>query len=139
MTRTKSQNGRRSRAKGAAFERWVVSELRRVGLPAERNIAQVRTAAREGCDVEGTEWWIECKVGAAPNPFTAYVQAESDRPDHDARPILVAWKRDRHEPMVTAQIHDLAHASAHGKAPEAYRGGEMVTMTFGVWLRMVTP
>jgi hypothetical protein len=102
--RTKSQNGRRSRSKGAAFERWVAAELRRYGVPAERNIAQARTAAREGCDVEDSRWWIECKVGARIDVRGAYLQALHDR---DERPIVVVHKRDRCEVQATIEIRQV--------------------------------
>ncbi len=123
MERTKSQNGRRSRSKGAAFERWVVNELKRKGLEAERNIAQVRTAKREGCDVEGTGWFIECKVGANPDVKAAMEQARSDR-GGDMRPIVVIWKKDRMEPMATFR---------GGTA----RGQLVCTVRFDAWLSLL--
>ena len=133
--RTKSQNGRRSRAKGHAFERWVVAELHRVGLPAERNISQVRTAAREGCDVEGSEWWIECKVGAKPDHRAAHAQASADRDrrDEDERPVVVVWKRDRHEAMATCSLGDISDGGERAGA------GPLVTMRFAEWLEMAAP
>jgi hypothetical protein len=137
--RTKSQNGRRSRAKGHAFERWVVAELQRVGLPAERNIAQVRTAAREGCDVEGSEWWIECKVGAAPDPRAAYAQASADRDRCDEeRPVVVVWKRDRHEAMATCALGDISDGGMWTGV--VWTGAwPLVTMRFADWLELAKP
>ena len=131
MTRTAAQNGRRSRTKGHAFERWVANAMRDAGLPAERNIAQTRSAAREGCDVEGSEWWIECKVGAAPDPRAAYAQALGDRGGDDDRPIVVVWKRDRCEPQATIGLYDAA-LSHRG----LLRVGPLVTMRFVDWLEI---
>lgn len=101
--RTRSQNGRRSRAKGHAFEREVAAAFRPVAPDAERCIAQTRTAAREGCDVEGTPFWIECKVGARPNVLDAMRQATRDRGE-DTRPVLVVAKRDRESVTVTMEL-----------------------------------
>ena len=147
--RTKSQNGKRSRAKGVAFERWVVRELQRIGLPAERNIAQSRTAAREGCDVEGSPWWIECKVGANPSYEAAFLQAVGDQNTQaisarvrDVRPIVVVWRKDRHEAMATFGADETARWCRHVDgdaavwAPDA---APLVTMRFADWLTLVTP
>lgn len=145
--RTKSQNGKRSRAKGVAFERWVVNELKRVGLPAERNLAQSRTAAREGCDVEGSPWWIECKVGANPDPRAAYAQASEDQPpwswptpgrQWSRRPVVIITKRDRCEPMVTMCLSEL-EALHDGTTYEWTSDGPLVTLRFADWLTLVTP
>ncbi len=133
--RTKSQNGRRSVIMGKAFERYTVNELQRIGLPAERNLAQTRSAAREGCDVEGSDYWIECKVGADPDPRAAYAQARRDRGDSDSRPIVVVWKKHWQEPMATLGLWDACACSPHRRA----EGGPLVTMLFADWLALVTP
>lgn len=101
--RTKSQNGRRSRAKGAEWEREVARLLVDIYPNVERNIAQARTARREGCDVEGTRWWIECKVGARPNLLAALRQARSDA-GTDGRPPVVVAKPDRCPPVVVLDL-----------------------------------
>lgn len=108
--RTRSQNARRSRTKGHAFEREVAATLRDVYPEAERCIAQTRTAAREGCDVEGTPFWIECKVGAHPNVLGAMRQARRDRDGRpaseprDMRPVLVVAQRTREPATVTMEL-----------------------------------
>jgi hypothetical protein len=144
--RTKSQNGKRSRTKGQAFERWVVSELQRIGLPAERNIAQVRTAAREGCDVEGSDWWIECGCGADPDPRAKYSQAFNDQlrsPAPHHRAIVVVTKRDRCEALATMSITTAAEAYASSREGRAlgWRPEErpLITMRFADWLDLVKP
>lgn len=78
MTRTRSAIGRQNRARGQAFEREVAKLLRSLWPDAERNIAQARTARREGCDVEGTPWWVECKSGRGIDWRAALEQAERD-------------------------------------------------------------
>lgn len=104
MTRTKSQNGRRSRAKGASWERDLATILRSVYPKAERCIAQSRTAKREGCDVEGTPFWIESKVGARPDILGAVRQAQADT---DGRSVLVVTKQDRGVPLATLPLAEL--------------------------------
>lgn len=134
MTRTAQQNGKRSRTKGHQWERDLVRILQAAGIGCRRNIAQAHTARLEGCDVEDTDYWLEAKCGAKPDPVSAYAQAERDRPDHDARPIVVLWKRDRREPMATLALYDAAH---RGK-PDAYLGGPLVTMTMAAWIETIT-
>jgi len=102
--RTASQNGKRSRDKGHAWEREVAILLRPIWPDAERNIAQSRTAKREGCDVEKTPYWIECKVGAVINLAAAYAQAEADS---DGREVIVIAKADRRRPVVYGNVWSL--------------------------------
>jgi hypothetical protein len=138
--RTKSQNGRRSRTKGHNFERWVVDQLQGIGIACERNIAQSRTAAREGCDVEGTDWWIECGCGATVDPRAKYAQAWSDwhrAPVSDVRPIVVITKRDRMEPLVTAAASELC--AMYFEPVGRQMDGPLVTLRFADWLELVTP
>lgn len=104
MTRAASQNARRSRSKGAAWERDLSAVLRAVYPEAARCIAQSRTAKREGCDVEGTPWWIESKVGARPDILGAIRQALADT---DGRPVLVVTKQDRGVPLATLPLAEL--------------------------------
>lgn len=104
--RTRSQNGRRSRSKGACWEREVASLFAALfpGKDVRRNIAQARTAKREGCDVLGTPWWIECKVGATIDLRGALEQAERDS---SGAPCIVVAKQDRREPVVHARLRVL--------------------------------
>ena len=125
--RTRSQNGRRSRAKGAAFEREVALALRGIYPGAERCIAQTRTAAREGCDVEGTPFWIECKVGGRPNVLAAMRQAKRDRVGgkgiaDDVRPVLVVAQRTREPATVTIELE--AFVEMLSRSELAHRWGE---------------
>ena len=138
--RTRSQNGRRSRTKGAVFEREVAAVLRGVYPGAERCIAQSRTAAREGCDVEGTPFFIECKVGGRPNVLAAMRQARRDRDGDargkkgtkDARPVPVVAQRTREPATVTMELDafveivsrsELAHAWGELLAPRDLGNG----------------
>lgn len=101
--RTRSQNARRSRAKGGRGELAAVAMLRELWPAAKRCIAQSRTAAREGCDVEGTPYWIEAKTGARPAILAAMRQAMRDT---DGRPPIVIARRDREGALVTMRAED---------------------------------
>lgn len=92
--------GKRSRDKGAAFERAVANVLALVFPGAKRGLVQSRSA-KEAPDVIGTPWWVECKVGAKPNILGAFGQAKEAS---DGRPVLVVVKVDRHEPLVTMTL-----------------------------------
>lgn len=94
--------GKRSRDKGAGFERAVADVLRIVWPDAKRGLQQSR-CAKEAPDVTGTPYWVECKVGAKPNILGAFDQAKEAT---DGRPVLVVTKVDRHEPLVTLALVD---------------------------------
>lgn len=68
---------RRSRRKGAEFERLLASELRPIyGVKVEvkRGIGQTR-AGGDCPDVDGTPWWVEAKHRKAVNIPAALAQA----------------------------------------------------------------
>lgn len=88
--------GKRSRTKGAAFERAVAAMLRLVGLDAQRGF-QARGGGREEPDVVvSLPLHIECKTGAAPNVWAAWRQANDDA-DAGAVPVIV-MHRDQARP-----------------------------------------
>jgi hypothetical protein len=47
------------------------------------------------CDVEGTPWWVEAKVGALTNPRAAIRQAEQAT---DGRPVVAICKDNAKRP-----------------------------------------
>ena len=104
-------SGKGRRAKGAAFERDVANRFREVWPGAERNIAQTRTAAKEGGDVLGVPFHVECKKGRA--DIQAAMRQAMDDCDGSA-PCVVVSCRDR--------------------APE----GVLVTMRWADWLAMAS-
>jgi hypothetical protein len=82
--------GSRSRRKGASYEREVGHRLATVYPSACRGAQQ----SRQGdvmADVEGTPWWVECKVGQRIDIIGAFRQAELAS---DGRPVLCAVKRN---------------------------------------------
>lgn len=86
--------GRRSRNKGAAFEREIARRLRVVWPDARRGIGQARSAS-EVSDVEGTPYWIECKRCKKVNVKAAIKQAYEAREKQALhRPIVIIWKED---------------------------------------------
>lgn len=99
--------GMRSRRKGKVGEREAAELLRELYPEAARTISQARGA--EACDVEGTPWWVEVKVGAKPNPLAALLQAKLDAAAAgDDRPPLVIARRDREGTTVTLAWSDFA-------------------------------
>ena len=82
-------SGRRSRNKGKVWEREVANLFKEFWEDARRGFQS--RAGDDEADVEDTPFWVECKVGARPNVFGAFDQAEKAS---DGRPILVAIKRN---------------------------------------------
>ena len=83
-------SGRRSRRKGAAFEREVSNLLKQIYPDARRGIGQARSGG-EVADVEGTPWWVECKRKKKCSIPAAWRQACEAT---DGRPCLVVAKDD---------------------------------------------
>ncbi len=78
-------------------------------------------SGRDGCDVEGTPYWVECKHGKCVNVRAALRQALATT---DGRPVLVVAKDDRTEPIVVMRLCDwLEHAARQGAAPTAGSSG----------------
>lgn len=92
--------GRRSRTKGAAWERALASILQPLWPQAERGIGQARRGS-EVADVEGTPFWVEAKHRKKVSIPAAYRQATEAT---DGRPVLVVTKEDRCEPLVTMTL-----------------------------------
>ncbi len=96
-------SGLRSRRKGAGFERAIANRWAESIYPdAKRGLVQSRSA-KEGPDVEGTPWWVECKAGKSPRLWAALAQAQAAT---DGRPCVVVAKRDRQQPVVLMTLTD---------------------------------
>lgn len=80
---------RRQRDKGCRGEREFAARLTPI-FPEARRGAQARSG-RDGCDVEGTSWWVECKTLHRISAFRHLEQAERDT---DGRPVLVRLRED---------------------------------------------
>lgn len=106
----RSRNGRRSRTKGKVWERAVAALLRPIfGDQAKRGFQS--RSGRDGCDVEGTPYWVECKHGQFVNLRAALKQALEAS---DGRPVVVAAKDDRSAPLAVMRLSDwleLVHAA----------------------------
>lgn len=129
-------HGKRSVEKGKAFERKVVRLLQEAGIACERNIKQSRSARKEGCDIEMTDWWIECGHGKAMDPRLKWLQAEEDCARcEDFRPIAVIWRRDHGPIQVTVAFGDLVARQRW----DGYSDLEsaMLTMSLADWIRFV--
>jgi len=82
--------GSHSRRKGQVYERQVAAKLAEVYPDAVRGAQQSR-AGDAMADVEGTPWWVECKVGKRLDMVGAMRQAEEAT---DGRPVLACVKRN---------------------------------------------
>ncbi len=129
MTRTRSQNAKRSRSKGAAWERDLAAMLQPLWPQSDvrRNLSQSRGARREGGDILGTPFHVEAKCGANPDLEAALVQGERDAAG--SVPVLVVSKRDRHEPVVFTRLSTITREARHVTP---------ITLTLARWLALVS-
>lgn len=111
-------SGRRSRNKGASFERRVAAMFKLVWPDALRGIGQARSAS-EVPDVDGTPLWVECKKRKGnPDIPAALKQA---RAATDGRPVVAVTAKDFEEPLVTMYLVDwLAFLHQHCYSSEGY-------------------
>lgn len=108
-----SRLGRRSRTKGASFERMIAIELRGLyGQQVRRGLGQAR-AAGEVPDVDGTPWWVECKHGKRPNIPRAIAQAIEASAGR--RPPLVISRANAEPILVTMLLADLKKLVKHAQ------------------------
>ena len=144
MTRTRAQAGALSRRKGASFERAVVRILQDAGIGCRRNTGQAGSASVQGCDIEDTDWWIECCHGKAANPAAKYEQAVRDQSESwayqeggDWRDIVVIWKRDgMREPLATMEVATCCRLAGVVERHRLSWGGVPVTMSLTDWCQM---
>lgn len=117
----KNQSARNRRV-AQDMQRDVANTLKPVYAEA-RNNPQYRGAKREGCDVEGTPFWIEAKNRKDGSVFTAYRQAMADKAKaEDTRPVLIATTRNR-EPVLVAM-----HISTFVQLLEGFGVGDVGAM-----------
>jgi hypothetical protein len=86
--------GRRSRRKGKVWERELAALFRPVFGPQVARGFQSRSG-RDGCDVEGTPFWVEAKHGQLVDLRAAVRQGVADG---DGRKVVVVAKDDRKPP-----------------------------------------
>lgn len=96
----KSQ-GRRSRQKGAEFERLIANRLAALWPDAERN-TQCKGGKKDGADIEGTPWFIEAKNCAVLQLPAWWRQARRDS-EGDDRPIAIIYSI-QNSPSVRVQL-----------------------------------
>lgn len=80
----------------------MFAKLLRPIWPEARRGQQTRNGS-DAPDIEGTEYWVECKVGKAPNIRKAVEQAQEAT---DGRPVLVLTKKDYCDSLVTMVFGD---------------------------------
>jgi hypothetical protein len=108
MSKSRSKIGKASRIKGKTWERQIVKDLKHIfGNCVYRGHQNTHGgySAGEGCDVEGTPYYIEAKHRANVNPRDAVEQAEECREKtKDERPVVAICKIDRKKPTVTMRL-----------------------------------
>lgn len=121
--------GKRSRDKGAAWEREVARMLREAGVPAKRGLGQARSAS-EVADVHVDGWWCELKCGE-PAKYALKALLQAQLAEHESycrtgqrlHPVAIC-KADRRGPTATLV--------------ERVRGVTMnVTVSLEDWIRIV--
>ncbi len=114
-------SGKRSRDKGARFERAIANQLKPIYPKAVRGVGQTQ-AGCNGSDVEGTPWWIECKARKVTNIEGAFAQAlDAKEQAEDERPVLVITKKDREPKKATLLLSDFIQLIEQ-KEPESLLG-----------------
>lgn len=104
---------KKSRDKGARFEREVAARLRGVYPEVCRGVAQVY-GGDKAPDVEGAgPYWIECKTGVRPNILAAVRQAISNAEGTGKIPVAVCHV-DRNETTVTLLFKDFLELIKNG-------------------------
>jgi hypothetical protein len=106
MTADRSQLGRRSRTKGATFEREISKALAEI-MPDEKiqRGIQSRFGGREYADVECPFFHVECKRGKKTNIKAAMRQAIDDLGDKPKMPVAIT-RDDRESALVTMLLDD---------------------------------
>lgn len=99
--------GKSEREKGKRWEREVARDMRQA-LPGCHVVRgwQAR-AGSDAPDVDGTPFWVECKVGKRPPLRPALQQAvEASVEAGDKRPVVAVVKSDRQPPLVLMHYDD---------------------------------
>ena len=92
-----------SQQKGKRFERKVAHLLSQIWHNARRVPFNQAHKGSDGCDVEGTPYWLECKHGKRPNIRAAMQQAVEAT---DGRPPVVITRRNGEDILVTMKLDD---------------------------------
>ncbi len=126
--------GKKSRTKGAEFEREIAN-LFRQHYPEARRGGHDQAGPAGAPDVSGTPWWIECKryrevTQAIVADAMKQARAAADRAD-DPRPLLVVTRQDRKRAR--------AHWVQRVVAPDTGASGQVVASApLAAWLGAVT-
>ena len=110
--RTRSQNGKRSRLRGQAFEREIADWFKARGFPDARRNLQAQGGVIVGNDLKGVPWAIECKRNdhcLFPKGVKAWKQCDEDAraiKDPSPRMVIHRWNEQK-EPFVLLTLSDL--------------------------------
>lgn len=88
--------GKKSRDKGAAFEREVAKlHTEALGVPCKRNLEEVRSGNRGDIVVPGVPLSIQCKVGVRPPIYEALDEAVAAAREGDVPVAIIRRNRGR--------------------------------------------
>ncbi len=96
-------SGKKSRDKGMRGQREVAQILREAFPEWDPHSGAQYRKGTDNCDVEGTPYWIEVKLGKAPNIRDAMKQAMECTA---TRPPVAITRADRCEWLATMQLGD---------------------------------
>lgn len=86
--------GKKSRDKGAAFEREVANlHTEALGVPCRRNLEEVRSGNSGDVITPGVPLSIQCKVGARPPIYEALKEAEEAAGPEDVPVAIIRRNR----------------------------------------------
>lgn len=105
--------GRKSRDKGARFERAVASAFALIYPGARRGLGQARSA-KEVPDVDAPGLWVECKRAIRTNPRAALAQA-LEASKGSGRTSIAVCRDDRAEPFAVLRLEDLLRLLARAE------------------------
>ncbi len=108
----KSATGRKSRRRGAEFEREIAERFKALGYPDARRNLQPQGGRIVGNDLTHVPFAVECKRTDAcliPKGYKAWDQCDEDARAigcHKPRVVITRWN-DQTEPFVVMRLADL--------------------------------
>lgn len=133
--------GKRTRAKGAIFERWITKQLQDAELDAKRAGSAQASINIVLPDVLLDGWWTEAKQGKKNyiDPKKALEQAERDRDGHGngETPVAITRVDGERQAWCHMRLGDLMDRSTTYVAMSNVPNDIIVTIRFEDWVEIV--
>ena len=138
--KTKSQIGKRARAKGQQFQRDIANTLAVVYCWA-KSASQYLGGKREGSDVQGTPYFVECKDTATISIPQWWKQAEDDKKALDCDDEIALVFKLRGKPLVCITLEEFVRLQRveTGRVRRAWEGGVHSVETARAVLGQIVP